>query len=119
MSAVRTRRVAQYMIDRVGLRYERRNVIDLARVVLPTPPIPIRFRRRMLALGSGDPLPDDGGPRGSLLSPGVLQRLLASRTRPRHVTRHRRWKGQAVIWGKIIPYFQATEIAHVILTGAS
>lgn len=86
--AVRTRRVAQYMIDRVGLRYERRAVIHLARVMLPTPPIPIRFRRRMLALGSGDPFPDESGPRDPLVLPGVLQRLLGSSIRPRHATRH-------------------------------
>lgn len=48
-------RVAQFMIDWIGLWYDMRNVLDLARFLLPTPPIPIRFRRRMLALGSGDP----------------------------------------------------------------
>jgi len=47
--------VAQYMIDRIGHAYDLRNIIDLARYLLPTPPVPVRFRRRMLALGSGDP----------------------------------------------------------------
>ncbi len=55
LSVAERRRVAQYMIDRIGLQYDMRNVIDLARFLLPTPPVPIRFRRRMLALGSGDP----------------------------------------------------------------
>jgi hypothetical protein len=55
LSEAERRRVAQYMIDRIGLQYDMRNVIDLARFLLPTPPVPIRFRRRMLALGSGDP----------------------------------------------------------------
>jgi len=32
-----------------------RNILDLARYLLPTPPVPVRWRRRMLALGSGDP----------------------------------------------------------------
>ena len=32
-----------------------KNVIDLIRYLLPTPLVPVRFRRRMLALGSGDP----------------------------------------------------------------
>jgi len=32
-----------------------RNVFDLLRYLLPTPPIPTRFRRRLLTLGSGDP----------------------------------------------------------------
>jgi hypothetical protein len=32
-----------------------KNLIDLARYLLPTPPLPRRWRRRMMALGSGDP----------------------------------------------------------------
>lgn len=31
------------------------NVIDLARYCLPLPPVPQRFRKRFLTLGSGDP----------------------------------------------------------------
>ncbi|MDE2252793.1 MAG: lipo-like protein [Betaproteobacteria bacterium] len=40
---------------RIGHRYDLRNIIDLLRYLLPTPPVPGRWRRRMLALGSGDP----------------------------------------------------------------
>lgn len=47
--------VARYMIDHIGLTYDTRNVIDLARYLLPTPPVPVRWRRRLLTLGSGDP----------------------------------------------------------------
>jgi len=47
--------IAGYAIDRIGWRYDLRNIIDLARYLLPTPPVPNRMRRRMLALGSGDP----------------------------------------------------------------
>ena len=49
------RRVADFVIARIGNRYDMRNVIDLVRYLLPTPPVPTRFRRRLLALGSGDP----------------------------------------------------------------
>ncbi|WP_018990198.1 YiiX/YebB-like N1pC/P60 family cysteine hydrolase [Aromatoleum toluclasticum] len=49
------RRVVTYAIERIGYQYDLRNVFDLARYLLPTPPVPQRFRRRMLALGSGDP----------------------------------------------------------------
>jgi hypothetical protein len=42
-------------IARIGQRYDLRNVLDLARYLLPVPPVPARFRRRMIALGSGDP----------------------------------------------------------------
>lgn len=47
--------VCQYMTDRIGYAYDLKNVFDLARYMLPTPPVPVRWRRRMLSLGSGDP----------------------------------------------------------------
>ena len=47
--------VIGYMEQSVGRSYDLKNVIDLARYLFPLPPIPARFRRRMLALGSGDP----------------------------------------------------------------
>lgn len=49
------RRLTTFAIARLGNQYDLRNVIDLARYLLPTPPVPLQFRRRMLALGSGDP----------------------------------------------------------------
>jgi hypothetical protein len=48
-------RVCQYAIERLGLEYDLKNIIDLARYLLPVPPVPVYWRRRMLALGSGDP----------------------------------------------------------------
>lgn len=47
--------VIEFMVASIGLRYDTRNIIDLARYLLPTPPVPVRWRRRMLAFGSGDP----------------------------------------------------------------
>lgn len=47
--------VVQYMIDHIGIHYDTRNIIDLARYLLPTPPIPVRWRRRMIQLGAGEP----------------------------------------------------------------
>jgi hypothetical protein len=47
--------VTAYVIARLGNQYDLHNVFDLARYLLPNPPVPMRFRRRMLALGSGDP----------------------------------------------------------------
>ena len=49
------KRVIEYVMNRLGHRYDLRNVIDLVRYLLPIPFIPARWRRRMLALGSGDP----------------------------------------------------------------
>lgn len=47
--------VVDYVIARIGHHYDLKNVIDLARYLLPTPPVPVHWRRRMIALGSGDP----------------------------------------------------------------
>jgi hypothetical protein len=49
------RAVTDFMITRIGLRYDMRNIFDLVRYFLPTPPVPVRWRRQMLAIGSGDP----------------------------------------------------------------
>ncbi len=48
-------RMIEAAIARIGDTYDLRNVIDLARYLFPTPPVPQRWRRRMLALGSGQP----------------------------------------------------------------
>ncbi|MGL5009140.1 MAG: YiiX/YebB-like N1pC/P60 family cysteine hydrolase [Paracoccaceae bacterium] len=47
--------VLNHMRASLGRRYDLKNVVDLARYLMPQPPVPKRFRRRMLALGSGDP----------------------------------------------------------------
>ncbi|MGE0671461.1 MAG: lipo-like protein [Methylibium sp.] len=44
-----------FVMARLGHQYDLKNVVDLARYLLPTPPVPVRWRRRMLSLGSGDP----------------------------------------------------------------
>ncbi len=48
-------RVVTFLVDSIGTAYDLRNIIDLMRYLMPTPPVPVRWRRRMLALGSGDP----------------------------------------------------------------
>ncbi len=48
-------KVIQFALARLGYQYDSKNVIDLLRYLWPMPPVPARFRRRMLALGSGDP----------------------------------------------------------------
>ncbi|MCU7959680.1 MAG: lipo-like protein [gamma proteobacterium symbiont of Bathyaustriella thionipta] len=49
------RSLVQFALQRLGQAYDLKNVFDLLRYLLPEPPVPQRFRRRMLALGSGDP----------------------------------------------------------------
>jgi len=48
-------RVVDYAVMRIGQDYDVKNVVDLCRYLLPHPPVPTRLRRRMLALGSGEP----------------------------------------------------------------
>lgn len=47
--------VAQFVVARIGNTYDTRHIVDLARYLFPTPPVPVRWRRRMIALGSGEP----------------------------------------------------------------
>ena len=49
------RRAVQFMVDHIGLNYDLKHIFDMLRYFLPTPPIPVKWRRQMLALGSGDP----------------------------------------------------------------
>ena len=44
-----------FMLDRVGNKYDLKNVFDLARFFIRRPPVPGPMRRRALALGSGEP----------------------------------------------------------------
>ncbi len=47
--------VLDFAIGRIGNQYDLRNVFDLARYLIPTPPVPVRWRRRLLTFGSGEP----------------------------------------------------------------
>jgi len=47
-------RVSTYAAERIGFDYDLKNIIDLMRYLIPLP-VPQRFRRRMIALGSGHP----------------------------------------------------------------
>lgn len=47
-------RVCTYACERIGFDYDVKNILDLARYLFPMP-VPQRFRRRMMALGSGHP----------------------------------------------------------------
>jgi hypothetical protein len=48
-------RVIRFAVERIGQAYDLKNIIDLLRYLLPQPPVPVRWRRRMIALGSGEP----------------------------------------------------------------
>lgn len=48
-------RVVNFAVASLGNKYDPKNVIDLARYLLPTPPVPTRWRRKLLYFGSGEP----------------------------------------------------------------
>jgi hypothetical protein len=50
-----TARVCEFAIARLGHTYDMKNIFDLMRYFLPTPPVPTRWRRRMIAMGAGSP----------------------------------------------------------------
>lgn len=55
LTAADRKAVTDFMVGSLGRRYDMKNIVDLVRYLLPTPPVPVRWRRRMIALGSGDP----------------------------------------------------------------
>lgn len=48
-------RVVDFMVGKIGMQYDVKNIFDLLRYFLPMPPVPVRWRRRMLAFGSSSP----------------------------------------------------------------
>ena len=50
-----TKRVVDYVLSRIGHTYDMKNMFDLARYLFPAPPLPRKWRRRALAMGSGEP----------------------------------------------------------------
>jgi len=49
------RRVIEYVTARIGQQYDLGNLLDLARFLFPFPPVPARWRRRLISLGAGQP----------------------------------------------------------------
>jgi hypothetical protein len=49
------RAVVRYVVERIGHDYDLKNILDLMRFFLPRPPVPEHWRRRLIALGSGEP----------------------------------------------------------------
>ena len=55
LSKKQIRQVINYAVARLGYQYDLKNIVDLARYLVPVPLVPTRWRRRLLTLGSGDP----------------------------------------------------------------
>jgi len=47
--------VIRFAEDHLGSMYDRKAIVDLARFLFPYPPVPAFLRRRMIAMGAGDP----------------------------------------------------------------
>lgn len=55
LSSRETEALTGFAVSRLGHKYDLKNIVDLLRYLVPTPPVPVGWRRRMIALGSGDP----------------------------------------------------------------
>lgn len=44
-----------FALERIGHKYDSKNIFDLMRYLIATPPVPSRYRRSLIAFGSGDP----------------------------------------------------------------
>jgi len=49
------RKVVDFALSNLGKQYDSHHIIDLLRYLFPYPPVPVGIRRRMLAIGAGDP----------------------------------------------------------------
>lgn len=47
--------LVRFMLERKGITYDLKNIFDLARYLVRTPPVPGSMKRQLLALGSGEP----------------------------------------------------------------
>ncbi len=55
LSADEIHNVIDFMKQKLGYKYDLKNIFDLARYLIQNPPVPGKHRRKLLALGSGDP----------------------------------------------------------------
>ena len=50
-----TQSLLQYARSKIGYKYDLKNIFDLVRYLIQKPAVPNRYRRAMIALGSGEP----------------------------------------------------------------
>jgi hypothetical protein len=55
LSAEDRKKVVDFAVSKIGMQYDTKQILDLARFLFPYPPVPVALRRRLLAIGSGDP----------------------------------------------------------------
>jgi hypothetical protein len=47
--------LVEHALAQVGHQYDLKHIFDLARFLIQAPPVPVKMRRRLLSIGSGDP----------------------------------------------------------------
>lgn len=55
LSDEEVRELTEFAKQRIGHKYDLKNVVDLIRYVIQKPAVPTRYRRSMISLGSGEP----------------------------------------------------------------
>ncbi len=55
LSEAEISQLLNHVLSRVGHKYDLKNIFDLARYLISTPPVPLSWKRRLLSFGSGDP----------------------------------------------------------------
>jgi hypothetical protein len=55
LSEAEINQLVEFMVSRVGYSYDLKNIFDLARYLVRAPPVPGSMKRRLIALGSGEP----------------------------------------------------------------
>jgi hypothetical protein len=48
-------KVVDFALKNLGKQYDSHHIVDLLRYLFPYPPVPVALRRRLLAIGAGDP----------------------------------------------------------------
>src|SRR5260221_4126730 len=118
MSKEDLRAVIGFTVSHIGGRYDLKNVFDLARYLIPTPPVPVRWRRRMIAFGSGDPTRHllDAGRRG--VPVGALSDPARGQVRPRRDARVQRLLSRSRAHPALQPVHTARLRHLAVLRGA-
>jgi len=55
LNAAERKELLNFVQERIGFRYDLKNIFDLMRYLIQNPAVPTQYRRDMLSLGSGEP----------------------------------------------------------------
>ena len=55
LTDIERRKLLSFVEERLGYRYDMKNILDLMRYLIQNPIVPSRYRRKLISLGSGEP----------------------------------------------------------------